>query len=183
MTKQTFSRTIGGFAAAALVAVGMAAAVPHIVAAQDPTQGPPPMGRMGGHGRGGPGGFGREGGPMALGIDPRDLTDAQQQQTRSILNAHKDEMKPLMDRLEKAHDALSNAVLSGGGDLRGLAAEVGAAEGEVALEHAQIESEIFAILSPDQKAKIQQRRQDMDARRQQMQQRRQARGSKGGNAK
>lgn len=186
MQTRTITGVIGGFGAAALIALGMLTTVPHMGAAQDPGQ--PPPGRMGG-GPGGPGGPGMgrggRGGPMGgpMGIDPRDLTDAQREQIKAIRDRHAEEMKPLMDKAQQAHQALSNAVVTGIGDIRGLALDVGAAEGELAYQQAQIETEVMAVLTPEQKQKMLDRRKEMEARRAEMEQRRQSRGSAPGNAK
>ena len=187
MQSKTISRVIGGLGAAALVALGMATAIPHMGAAQEPGQ--PALGRMG-RGPGGPGGPGMgrggPGGPMgmgALGIDPRDLTDAQREQIKTIRDNHAGEMRPSMERLQKAREALDDAVLTSVGDIRGLALEVGTAEGELAFQQAQIETEVLGVLTAEQKQKIQERRKEMAARRAQMEQRRQSRGNAPGNAK
>jgi protein CpxP len=183
MKTRTLTGVIGGFGAAALIAIGMATSIPHMSAAQDPGQ--PPPGRMG-RGFGGPGGPGMgrggRGGPMGLGVDPQDLTDAQREQVKAIHERHADEMRTLMDRNQKAHEALNTAVFAGSGDLRGLAQEVGAVEAEVAFQQAQVESEVLAVLTAEQKQKIAERRAQMEARRTEMQQRRLSRGSKPGNA-
>jgi Spy/CpxP family protein refolding chaperone len=185
MQTRTMTRVIGGFGAAALIALGMLTTVPHMGAAQ----GQPPPGSMG-RGPGGPGGRGGfgmgrggPGGPMGLGIDPRDLTDAQRDQVKAIRDNHAAEMKPLIERTQKARQALNNAVLTSVGDIRGLAFEVGSAEGELAFQQAQIETEILGVLTPEQKQKMQERRKEMDAHRAEMEQRRQSRGTAPGNAK
>jgi Spy/CpxP family protein refolding chaperone len=131
---------------------------------------------MGPGGRGGPGGLG-------LGIDPRDLTDAQREQIKAIRDRHAAEIRPSIDRAQKARQALDNAVLTGVGDIRGLALEVGGAEGELAFQQAQIETEVLGVLTPEQKQKMQERRKEMDARRAEMEQRRQSRQNAPGNAK
>jgi Spy/CpxP family protein refolding chaperone len=113
---------------------------------------------------------------LALGIDPRDLTDAQREQLKAIRDRHAEDLKPTIERSQKAHQTLDNAVLTGVGDLRGLALEVGNAETELALQQAQIGTEIVAILTPEQKQKMQERRALME-------QRRQSRGNSPGNAK
>jgi Spy/CpxP family protein refolding chaperone len=110
------------------------------------------------------------------GIDPRDLTDAQREQLKAIRDRHAEDIKPSIERAQKARQALDNAVLTGVGDLKGLALEVGNAETELVLQQAQIETEVVALLTPEQKQKIQERRT-------QMAQRRQARGNTPGNAK
>jgi Spy/CpxP family protein refolding chaperone len=181
MQNKTITRAIGGLGAAALIALGMATAVPYLGAAQGPGQ--PPAGGMGrgpGMGRGGRGG---PGGPMAFGgIDPRDLTDEQRQQVKAIRDSHAAEMRPLMERAQKAHAALDNAVIAGTGDFRGLALEVGSAEGELAFQQAQIETEVLAVLTPEQKQQMLERRKEMEARRAEMEQHRQSRGNGSGNA-
>lgn len=180
MQKKTMTRTIGGLGAAALIALGMATALPHLGAAQNPQA--QLGGRGGGRGPGGPGRGGRMGGPMGpqgmmMGLDPRDLTDAQREQLKTIRDRHAAEIRPVMDRVGKARQALANAVVTGIGDIRGLALEVGAAEGELAFQNAQVETEVVSILTPEQKQKIQDRQKQMEARRAEMEQRRQSRGA------
>src|SRR5581483_2926322 len=117
------------------------------------------------------------GGMMGMAIDPRDLTDAQREQIKTIRDQHAQDLKPVMDRVDAARQALASAVISGQGDIRGLAIEVGAAEGELAFQNAQIETQILSILTPDQKQKLQDRQAQMEARRAQMMQRRQSGGA------
>jgi Spy/CpxP family protein refolding chaperone len=134
---------------------------------------------MGRGGRGGPMGFGSLG---ALGIDMRDLTDAQREQIKAIRDAHAEAMRPVMDRVQKAREAINTVVLAGG-DVRGAALEIGAAETELAYQQAQIETEVIALLTPEQKQKMLDRQKQMDARRAEMAQRRQAGTGGPGNAK
>jgi Spy/CpxP family protein refolding chaperone len=180
------TRVIGGFGAAALVALGMAISVPHMGAQQGPGQ--PPAGRMG-RGPGGPGGPGMgrggrggPGGPMGLGVDLRDLTDAQRESIKAIRDRHAQDLAPVMERVRKAREAL-HAVVINGGDVRGVATEIGAAEGELAFQQAQIDTEVIALLTPEQKQKMLDREKEMEARRAEMAQRRQTRRGGPGNAK
>jgi Spy/CpxP family protein refolding chaperone len=113
----------------------------------------------------------------------RDLTDAQREQIKSIRDAHADEIRPLMDRVQKAREALNAAVMTGTGDIRGVALEIGAAEGELAFQQAEIETAVIAVLTPEQKQKMLDRQKEMDARRAEMEQRRQSRQGGAGNAK
>jgi Spy/CpxP family protein refolding chaperone len=113
---------------------------------------------------------------MGLGIDLRDLSDAQREQVKAIRDRHAEEMRPVMERVGKARAALASAVLTGIGDIRGLALEVGTAEGELAFQSAQIETEVLGVLTPEQKQKMAERQKDMA-------QRRQSRGRGAGNAK
>ena len=91
--------------------------------------------------------------------------------------------RSIVDRVQQARQSLADSVLSGVGDIRGLALEVGAAEGEMAFQSAEIETEVLSVLTPEQKQKIQDRRKQMESRRAEMEQRRQSRGSGTGNAR
>lgn len=183
MQTETLTRIVGGLAGAVIVAVSLFAFTPSIGAAQDPNQAPP-AGRFGGRGRGGPGGpggpGGRMGGPMGpVGIDMRDLTDAQREQIRAINQRHADEIGPLVERTQKAREALADAVFANG-DLRGFSIELGQAEGELAFANAQIQVEVLSVLTPEQRQKMQDRRKEMEARRAEMEKRRPARGTQPG---
>ncbi len=101
------SRRIGlGIGAVAVIALGLAAGV--YVSAQN-TDGPRGPFCRGRRGPGGPGGLRGPGGPMgALGPLVRccgrlDLTDAQRDQVKSVMDSHRDEMKALGDRAMAAH--------------------------------------------------------------------------------
>jgi Spy/CpxP family protein refolding chaperone len=187
MQNKTMTRVIGGVGAAALIGLGMATSLPRLGAAQTPNQSPSPAGPMGGgRGPGGRGmGRGGPGGPMETiaGLDPRDLTDAQRAQIKAIRDRHAGDMKPVTDRVLNARQALAKAVLTGA-DLNGPAVEIGAAETELALQSALIETEILGTLTPEQKQKIQDRQNQMAARRAAMELRRQSGGGSGtGNGK
>ena len=116
-------------------------------------------------------------GPMGpVGIDMRDLTDAQREQIRAINERHADEIRPLIERTQKAREAMADAVLANG-DLRGLSVELGQAEGELAFANAQMQVEVLSVLTPEQRQKMQDRRKEMEARRAEMEKRRAARGN------
>jgi protein CpxP len=179
MQTETFSRVVGGFVGAVIIAIGVVSFTPLTSAAQDQGATAP---AMGGPRRGGPGGFqgrggrfgGPMGGPMALGIDPRDLTDSQREQVKAIRERHAAEIRPLVEQTQAARKALHDNVLAGGTNLRALAMELGKAEGDLAFANAQIESEVIAVLTPEQRQQMQERAKNMEARRAQMQQRRQS---------
>jgi Spy/CpxP family protein refolding chaperone len=183
MRNETIGRIVGSVLGAALIAVGMMAFTPQFGSAQGAGQ-PLPAGRMGGGPVGGGMGRGGPGGPMGMaGIDPRDLTDAERGQIKAIRERHADDIKTTVERVNSARRALATAVLSGVGDIQGLALEVGAAEGEMAYQSAQIETEVLSVLTPEQKQKIQVRRKEMESRRAAMEQSRQLSESSAGNAK
>ena len=168
MQIETVSRTVGGLVGALIFTVGLFSFVPSVGAAQDPNQAPPADGRFGGRGWGGPGGpggrGGRIGGPLGPGIDVRNLSDAQREQIRAIRERHAEELKPLVDRVRTARQALAEAVQSNG-DLRGPSIELGVAEGELALKNAQIQVDLLAVLTPEQRQQMEDRRKEMEARR------------------
>lgn len=172
MTKMTKT-----FIAATVVAAGFATAVPFVGSAQDrPAAQAEGRGR-GGRGHGGPGGPGRfGGGPMGFGEVMRDLTDAQREQIKAIRERHAEAMKPLADRAHAARQALDNAIVSGDASkLQALSLEAGNAETELIYAQAQVQSEIYKVLTAEQKQKIAERRKQMEARRAEMQKRRQER--------
>ena len=161
------------FLGAIVVALGLGATVPYMSWAQDQ---PPAQGehmRRGGRGFGGPGGpGGRMGGPLAGAI--RDLSDAQREQVKAIHERHAERIRPLAERVRAAREAIDIAVTSGNvSNLQALSIEVGNAETELTFAQAQVQSEIFNVLTAQQKQKIAERRQQMEARRGEMLKRRQ----------
>jgi Spy/CpxP family protein refolding chaperone len=168
------------FLGAIVVALGLGATVPFVGWAQDQPQAPREQMRHGGPGAWGPARGGRMGGPMggafAFREVMRDLTDAQREQVRAIQERHADRIRPLAERAHASHEALNNAVMSGNqGNLQTLSIEVGNAETELTLAQAQVQSEIFNILTAEQKQKIAERRKEMEAHRAEMMKRRQER--------
>ena len=173
MQTKTLTRIVGGIAGAALAAGSLIVTVPHIQAAQDtaPAHGE----RMWPGGRGG-----RMGGPMGahfaggLGGVMRDLTDSQREQVKGIRERHAERLKPVMERARNARAAVDAAVVSGNiGNLQALSIEVGNAETELTFAQAQVQAEIFGVLTSEQKQKIAERRKAMEDRRGEMVKRRQ----------
>ena len=163
------------FLGAIVVALGLGATVPFVSWAQDQPQAQGEQMRRGGRGFGGPGGpGGRMGGPMAFREVMRDLTDAQREQVKAIHERHADRIRPLAERAHTAREALQNAILSGNsGNLQALSIEVGNAETELTFAQAQVQLEIFNVLTSEQKQKIAERRKQMQERRSEMLKRRQ----------
>ena len=166
------------FLGAIVVALGLGATVPYMGWAQDqpPAQGEQAR-RRGGRGFGGPGGpggpGGRMGGPIG-GAIMRDLTDAQRDQVKAIHERHAERIRPLLERVHAAREAVQNAVLSGSaGNLQALSIEVGNAETELTFAQAQVQAEIYNLLTAEQKQKIAERRRQMEERRGDMLKRRQ----------
>ena len=138
-------------------------------AAQAERRGPGPMGR-GMMGFGGPGFRGGPGGPFGMGGFPLrglDLTDAQHDQVKAIMESHRDEQKAIGDRMQAARKALHEAIAADTFDeaaVRAKAAEIGAVEADAAVLQARIKGEIFAILTPEQVKKAKELRSNMENR-------------------
>lgn len=164
---KTTSRTsIAYIAGAALLAAGLGTAA----LAQGPE------GRRGGRGfgHGGRGGF-----PLAQ----LDLTDAQQQQVRDVMQKHRDDMRAAGAKLEEAHRAQRDAVNTlpvNEGLIRSTSQALAEAQTGMALARARAHSEVWTLLTPEQQAKAKelrtQRENRMKERRERMEQRRQQRG-------
>jgi Spy/CpxP family protein refolding chaperone len=179
MTKNSLIRIAAGLGTAVLVAFGLMATLPDVTAAQDQTQtqgervGPGTRGHGGPFGRGG-----RMGGTMGGGLGEvmRDLSDAQREQVRAIREKHAERLRPILERARTARQALDTAAESGNaGNLQALSIEVGQAETELAFAQAQVHSEIFAVLTAEQKQKIAEQRKAMEQRRAEIAKRRQNR--------
>ena len=125
---------------------------------------------MMGQGMMGPGGPGRRGGPGGMfgaGLRGIDLTDAQREQVRAIMESHRDEQKAIGDRMQAARKALHEAVAADVFDenaIRAKAAEVGAVEADAAVLQAKIRGEVFALLTPEQAKKAKELRSEMENR-------------------
>ena len=116
---------------------------------------------MHGHGGGmGPDfGFGFGGHMMGYFSDVLDLSQAQQDQIKAILNKEKPTVQPLMKQLMQAHQDLEKLEESGTFDeakVRALAAQNTQTLTELIVQKARIHSEVMQVLTPDQKTKLQQ---------------------------
>ena len=138
-------------------------------AAQDGRRG----GGMMGQGLMGPGGPGRRGGPGGPGgmfgppLRGLDLTDAQREQVRTIMESHRDQQKAIGDSMQAARKALHEAIAADTFDenaVRAKAIEVGTIEADAAVLQAKIHGEVFAILTPEQVKKAKELRTGMENR-------------------
>lgn len=128
-------------------------------------------GRFGGPGPGGPGGFGGPMGPM-MGLprglaDELEVTDAQHEQIRGILEQHRAEGQQLGERLHKAMQAQMAAVSSETFDenaIRAAASEVAAAQVEMAVLHGRVHAVVYQVLTPEQQAKARDLKSKREAR-------------------
>lgn len=103
-------------------------------------------------------GFGFEHHLLNMMTDYLDLTDAQQAQVKQIMAAEKPTILPLVQQLHQTQQQLRQIEESGSFDeakVRALASQQSQTLGELIVEKAKIHSQIFNILTPDQKAKAQ----------------------------
>lgn len=133
-----------------------------------------------GPGPGGPGGPGGRRGPMMMGpaadlpLRALNLTDAQRQQVRQIGEQHRSNLQSAGDELQQAMEAQRAAVETLPVDesaIRGTAEALAAAQTHLAIEHAQMRSEIVALLTPEQQDQLKQLQAERDARLKQRQDR------------
>jgi periplasmic protein CpxP/Spy len=155
---------IGTAVGAALLTVGLGAAALSIAGGQQ-TQAPTADGRRGGHfdsaqgrGFGGPGrGRGGPGGPLGgLPLRELNLTDAQREQVRAIVEPREAETRAIGERATAARQALHAATTSASFDeglVRARAAELAAVEADLAVSRARIYADVFQMLTPEQQAK------------------------------
>ena len=103
---------------------------------------------------------------LAFMTDSLDLTDAQQTQAKAILDKEKPTFEPLMKQMADAHKQLSALGENGTFDeaaVRSLANQHAQTMVELIVQMTRVKSELYAILTPQQKAKaakIMQRHQD-----------------------
>jgi len=84
------------------------------------------------------------------------LTDAQKQQVKAIMDATESSIKDIHARLEENHKQLAAATANGQFDeaqVRALANQQGQIEADMTVEHFRAMSKVFAILTPEQRVK------------------------------
>ena len=96
-------------------------------------------------------------GGMELPLRQLNLTDDQKAQVKQIFQAEKTNMKPLMEQERTAHTQMVQLITSGAFD-QSKAAAIAAQESQTHMQleiaHAKIASQIYQLLSSDQKAKV-----------------------------
>lgn len=84
-----------------------------------------------------------------------DLTDAQKTQAKAIFEDAKTTAKPVVTQLMAGHEQMRELVKSNAPDAQidALAAQQGALVGKLSADYAKAFEKVYAILTPDQKAK------------------------------
>jgi Spy/CpxP family protein refolding chaperone len=101
-------------------------------------------------------GMGFEQHMLGMMTDYLDLTDAQQAQVKQIFDNEKPNITPLMQQLKQSHQQMRQLEESGTFDeakVRSLASQQAQTLTDLIVEKARIKSQIFNVLTPDQKAK------------------------------
>jgi|SRR5271165_2808391 len=110
------------------------------------------------HGPGGPGHeFGLGGHMLGFFSDYLDLSSAQQEQIKGIMEKEKPTIRPLMQQMGQYHSQLAQIVQSGTFDeakVRAIATQQAQAQVELTVQHARIMAEMVQVLTPDQKTKL-----------------------------
>ena len=108
---------------------------------------------MGGPGMGGP--LGR----LGFALRQLELTDAQREQVRTIMQGHQAEMKALGERLRTAHKGVDAAVTASPfdeGAIREASAGLASVIADGAVLRAKVRSEVWDVLTPEQRTKAEQ---------------------------
>jgi protein CpxP len=132
-----------------------------------------PGGPGGGPGRRGAGGPGGPGG-MGLPLRALDLSDAQEQQIKTLTQQYREQNRGAGEKLRAAMDARRKAVEAIPVNeqlIRSTSADLAEAQTEMALQQARLHSELFALLTPEQQAKAKTLQSERAAKAQQRQQR------------
>jgi periplasmic protein CpxP/Spy len=155
-----FQGTVAGVLIAGMLAGGVAFA-----------QGPR------GGGPGGPGRGGRIGAP-GMALRQLNLTEAQEEQIRSIRERERADAQAAQEALRKAHDAQRDAIETvpvNEGLVRQTTQALADAQSDLALQQARVFNEVWAVLTPAQQAQAKKLRAERDARQADRQQNRQER--------
>jgi len=110
----------------------------------------------------------RHGGHMGYMAKELNLTDAQKQQIKTMMQAQRTTMRPLMQQMAQNRLAMLNATASGAYDqakVQAIAAQQAQIMSQLAVQKASLHSQIYhSVLTADQKAKADQMRQSQITR-------------------
>lgn len=165
----------------AAVAAGVVLVVGATALTHAREQGPGGYGPGGGFGRRGPGGPGPGGrGGMVPGLRALDLSEAQREQVKAVMETHQAEFEAQARKLGPAHQALRDVITAETLDetaIRQRAAELAAVEAEGAVLQARVHAQVWALLTPEQQQKARDAKAAQAQRRSEMQQRMEQRRS------
>ena len=113
-----------------------------------------------------------------VGLAGLDLTEAQREQAREVVQRHRSEMQEVGKRLHEAHRAQRAAVEAmplNEGLIRSTTQTLANAQTDMALLRARIHSEVWTLLTPEQQEKAKQLKAQRETRMKQRMERRQQR--------
>src|SRR6516164_10198612 len=117
-----------------------------------------------GHGMMAGGGFGYDHGPMGHMFRDLNLTDAQKQQVKSIMEANKTTMHSLMQQMAQNKLAMLQATANGAYDqakIQTLANQQAQLQAAMTVQHESLEHQVYTqVLTPDQRTTFDQHRAD-----------------------
>ncbi len=102
-------------------------------------------------------GEGMFGGGMRYLVHQLDLTEAQHAQVKEIMAKEKPNFQPLMLQMAQNRQQMRQLIMSGSFDeakVRELAAQQTQTVTELTVQRARVESEMFQLLTPEQKTKL-----------------------------
>ena len=117
-----------------------------------------------------------------LGLRALDLTEAQREQVRQLTQQFREQTKPLIARVETAQESRRQALEAipfNEQQIRSAAQALAEAEADLAVQRGRFQSDVYALLTPEQQARLQKIRADRDARIKQRMGRLQQRGQRG----
>jgi len=124
-------------------------------------------------------GFGGRGGPQAgLALRQLDLTEAQREQVRQLMQQNREQMRSLLDRMRAAQDARRKAVEVvpfNESQVRAAMKDLADVEADLAVAEARLQADVYGLLSADQQQRLVKLRADREARAKQRAQQQQQR--------
>jgi protein CpxP len=112
---------------------------------------------------------------MGLPLRALNLTEAQQQQIRTLTQQNRQQNRATFERLRTAMDAQRKAVSTIPANealIRSTTADLVEAQTEAAIQQARLQTEIFGLLTPEQQAEAKKLQTERENRAQQRQERR-----------
>ena len=118
-------------------------------------------------GRGGPGRMGAFGPDAGLPLRALNLTDAQKEQIRTLMQQRSEEHQAVASKLREAFDAQRKAADAMPVDeqaIRSTTQALADAQTEMAIQQAKLRADIFALLTPEQQAQAAKLKAEREAR-------------------
>lgn len=148
VTRSNLSRTVTVTALAGVLVAGLVS----LASAQPPSDG----------------GFRGPRGGLMMGLRDLDLSDAQRDQIRELVQTHREANRATAEQLRAARVALNEAVMAevvNESEIRALSAQVAPLEADSAVQRAYFNAQLLQVLTPDQRGELQDIQAEMEDRR------------------